>query len=341
MNRSIFFFLRASSRLIYLPVAILLTFSVYALAEPVETTVSHEQPEAIEIETQSGSKNTVKNKNHTSDKNQDSELSSAIVPKIQPKTNTENTDCDTENPEQITYETNTSWWSLTLADSLTALFTCLVAIFTGILAHATKKMWRTTKQTASAAEKSADAAKQASNTAIRAERAQIFIDNFTLKNITPTTSVAYGKAPTFHLDFEIINQGRSPGSNVRYEIELICDENFDDLVAPEKLKSIGRVQSIRKSLPNPIAPHMKSIYISKNFTFLSYDKKNILPADVWNNIKDFSAHLFLYGFITYDDIFGESHKSPFGYMFIYREEGETTVISEFIPLSHPDFWHYT
>lgn len=325
----------------------MLTFSVYAVAE---NEVSQEQPEAVKIEAKKKAENAGNSEEKGSEKVTETAPAQAETAIIINTLKTTNPDkqISQEYTQESAEQVPDSWvvfgYRVKVTDSLIVIFTGLLFLSTSGLflvtwmtAKATEQAAFTADETALASGMAAHAAEKAASIATSAERARIWINEITLSNISDRAEILYPtKITPFQLSFKIENWGRSPGFNIICIINLtvVGDESFSDIakndfVVPTKLGDL-KSQQIDFVINNPIPPHVME----------PGGKKINILTDTWNDIKSFNKYLFLHGHVTYDDIFGVTHKSAFGYRYIYPPSG-TTGNPELYPLSHPDYWKYT
>lgn len=145
----------ASSRLRYLPVAILFTFSVYA--NPIKVEVLQEFPEAVKVETVKQPNGALDKQENASTEHQNTEDSPVSIPIITSPNEEVNT---AEHPEKTSQEASKIdefIWPMTTAETLNMFILALLALFNYLLWRSTRDMWAETKKTANAARDSADA----------------------------------------------------------------------------------------------------------------------------------------------------------------------------------------
>lgn len=212
-------------------------------------------------------------------------------------------------------ETQRQWYAM--PDWWIAGFTAALFLATALLWFATWRMWRTTRdavkdgkdavkaairsaQAAEAAIEKSDAAlSHAQDTAKRQLRAYVHVD---------LRSDIYTRRNGWEILYSmlVVNSGQTPAYDVMV-LGNIC-------VADHPLT---------RSLPPVVAnsePSRASLYpgqtgvtagIISNPALTQADFASLAPIDIGDAIKSATSRLYLYGKITYRDVFGEAHTTHF------------------------------
>jgi hypothetical protein len=219
---------------------------------------------------------------------------------------------------------------------------CVAVFATGVLtAHATKwyeksdwwlviiaaftggaicwQSWETRKAAKSAGV-AADAAITQTNTMKDRERARLSIHTVFMPLLAYNTRTAIGEIP-LKVTLLIINDGNSWAFNIRaeghFDIEKLIDE-------PEVCVSDESLEWYRLNMPTTIRSIGKESQTEIVVTHMPNTKKDWYALDVKtaNALRRGELTLKIGGEITYEDTFGDEHKTPFFYLWdVNGDEG--------------------
>jgi len=223
---------------------------------------------------------------------------------------------------------------------LLAAFTALLALITGILARYTFKLYSATVGLGrDAKESGAEQAKKMERSVVQATRAAtamedvatatknnaVLMQDVMHKQMRAYISVEIGQAiyQDSELRFEakplLTNTGFTPARNVSYEVKA---DIVDATTTPLKLPDIHDMTINDAGL----APR-------QSFTIHGLVNDRVPDAEVEAIKKGATRRLFVWGRVTYDDVFGGSWETKFGlsYTFPTGRDGVTRVYGYYYP----------
>jgi hypothetical protein len=211
-------------------------------------------------------------------------------------------------------------------ESLTALATCALAIITGVLAYFTYQLWTANKtlvegareaakneskdmrdSIAQAARAAAAMEQVASVTRVNAElmsgllskQMRAYVQVNIGKSTAQRDSMVFGSWP------EIVNVGLTPAKNVSYRL-------MADIMDPALM-----LREYVYPQPEQVFTNDATLNPRQQFTVMATVKHRFEPSEVEAICKGEKKRLYVWGTITYDDVFGGHHETRFSHNFLF------------------------
>ena len=230
------------------------------------------------------------------------------------------------------YKGCTSFFISENKDAIGAVSTFVIAVFTATLWFATVRLWQASEEhsrhlerAARAAQTSADAAKVAAAAAQKgadvAERALFTIERPRLfpeklrgfwVNSSGNADDPYDdKVAGFRILYRIANYGRTPAILTRMNWTVVRPDQF----RPRPEYGAGRTETSGEIIPHARKGKLRSI---------EFPNQNGWPEKRPPR-GDNSGQMIVFGFMVYDDIWGNQYRKGYGFVFVNGEPDEFRI----------------
>lgn len=211
-------------------------------------------------------------------------------------------------------------------ESWTALATIALAIITGVLAYFTYQLWKANKTLVESAREAAGTESKNMRDSIaeatRASTAMEEIANAMKSNselmsgmlskqmrayvqVNIGLSTAQRENMVFGSWPEIVNVGLTPAKNVSYRV--MADVKDPSLMTREYVYQ----------QPEQVFTNDATLHPRQQFTIATTVNHRFEPAEVEAICKGETKRLYVWGTITYDDVFGDHHQTRFSHNFFF------------------------
>lgn len=167
-------------------------------------------------------------------------------------------------------------------------------------------------ESARAAKQSAEAARLSVDSTINAERPNMLVSEYKIKNLrsaNPSSKIV--------ADYRITNYGRSPAFIKRTCVEIVISDG--------KIPPTPQYKFIKPSV----------IIIGPQLSLTSDDARMTIPIEQRQAVINGVKKLYVFGFVDYTDVFKRPHKSSFLYR--YRV-GKNEAADEIIAVGPEAYW---